>query len=78
MDEAVRQLRSAVHDAQVAFDCIGLGEIDEAHTHVVTAKSALESAELTIRRLQADLTPEAVADKGIRAVQALAENESKR
>jgi hypothetical protein len=78
MDEAARQLRSAVHDAQVAFDCIGLGEIDQAHTHTVTAKSALEAAELTIRRLLADLPPEAAADEGIRAVRALADGQTKR
>jgi hypothetical protein len=78
MDEAARQLRSAVHDAQVAFDCIGLGEIDQAHTHTVTAKSALEAAELTIRRLLADLPPEAAADEGIRAVRALADDQTKR
>jgi hypothetical protein len=78
MDEAARQLRSAVHDAQVAFDCIGLGEIDQAHTHTVTAKSALEAAELTIRRLLADLSPEAAADEGIRAVRALADDQTKR
>jgi hypothetical protein len=40
LDEAVRELEAAIHDAQVAFDCIGLGEIDRAHTSAVTAMQA--------------------------------------
>jgi hypothetical protein len=27
LDEAARQLKSATHDAQVAFDCLGLGDL---------------------------------------------------
>lgn len=73
MDEAVRQLQSAVHDAQVAFDCVGLGNIDDAHTHALTAKSAIDAAEVAIRRLLADLPADAASEEGIRAVQALAE-----
>jgi len=32
LGEAARQLQQAAHDAQVAFDCMGLGELDRAHT----------------------------------------------
>ena len=34
LQEAARELESAIHDARVAFDCIGLGEIDRAHEHI--------------------------------------------
>ena len=32
LQESMRQLEAAIHDARVAFDCIGLGEIERAHT----------------------------------------------
>ena len=32
--------RRPSHDAQVAFDCIALGELDRAHTHALTARVA--------------------------------------
>ena len=38
--EAARELQAAMHDAQVAFDCIALGEPDRAHTHALTALAA--------------------------------------
>lgn len=44
LQEAARELEAAVHDAQVAFDCIGLGEIDRAHTSALTARVALDAA----------------------------------
>lgn len=28
LDEAARQLEQAAHDAQVAYDCISLGDLD--------------------------------------------------
>ena len=37
LEEAMRELEAAIHDARVAFDCIDLGEIDRAHTSAVTA-----------------------------------------
>jgi hypothetical protein len=40
LEEASREL----HDAQVAFDCIALGELDRAHTHALTAKVAADAA----------------------------------
>lgn len=41
--EAARELRAAEHDAQVAFDCIALGELDRAHTHALTARVAVDA-----------------------------------
>src|SRR5436305_1796505 len=37
-------LQAFTHDAQVAFDCIALGDIDRAHTHALTAKIAADAA----------------------------------
>ena len=42
--EATRELEAAIHDARVAFDCIGLGEIDRAHTSALTARTAIDAA----------------------------------
>ncbi|HEY1673934.1 MAG TPA: hypothetical protein VGG50_14550 [Streptosporangiaceae bacterium] len=44
LEEASRELQAAAHDAQVAFDCIALGDIDRAHTHALTAKVAADAA----------------------------------
>jgi hypothetical protein len=44
LEEASRELQAAVHDAQVAFDCIALGDLDRAHTHALTAKIAADAA----------------------------------
>jgi hypothetical protein len=44
LQEAARELEAAIHDARVAFDCIGLGEIDRAHTSALTARVALDAA----------------------------------
>ena len=44
LQEATRELEAAIHDARVAFDCIGLGEIDRAHTSAVTARTAIDAA----------------------------------
>ena len=53
LQEAMRELEAAIHDARVAFDCIGLGEIDRAHTSAVTARVAIDAA---MTALQAALT----------------------
>ena len=45
MSEAARQLELAVHDAQVAYDCIALGNLDRAHEHAITARIAADAAE---------------------------------
>jgi len=47
--EAARQLEQAAHDARVAFDCIGLGDLDRAHTHAITARAAADAAENVLR-----------------------------
>jgi hypothetical protein len=44
LQEAMRELEAAIHDARVAFDCISLGEIDRAHTSAVTARVAIDAA----------------------------------
>jgi hypothetical protein len=44
LDEAARELQAAQHDAQVAFDCIALGDVDRAHTHALTARVAADAA----------------------------------
>jgi hypothetical protein len=44
LQEAARELEAAIHDARVAFDCIGLGAIDRAHTSAVTARVAIDAA----------------------------------
>jgi hypothetical protein len=49
LGEAARQLQLAEHDARVAFDCIGLGELDRAHTHAITARAAADAAENLLR-----------------------------
>ena len=49
LSEAARQLEQAVHDARVSFDCIGLGELERAHTHAITARAAVDAAETILR-----------------------------
>lgn len=49
LSEASRQLELAIHDARVAFDCIGLENLDQAHTSVITARAAVDSAEALLR-----------------------------
>ena len=44
LQEASRELQAAQHDAQVAFDCIALGELERAHEHALTARVATDSA----------------------------------
>ena len=58
LNEAARQLELAVHDAQVAYDCIALGNLDRAHTHAITARTAADAAETVLRAaLGADVSP---------------------
>ena len=49
LDEASRQLELAVHDAQVAYDCIALGNLDRAHTNAITARTGADAAEVMLR-----------------------------
>ena len=54
LGEAARQLQQAEHDARVAFDCMGLGELDRAHTNAITARAAADAAENLLRAALAD------------------------
>ena len=54
LGEAARQLEHAAHDARVAYDCIGLGNLDRAHTHAVPARAAADSAENCLRAALGD------------------------
>jgi hypothetical protein len=47
--EAVRQLELAAHDIAVASSCIGLGDLNEAHTNVITARAEADAAEEILR-----------------------------
>jgi hypothetical protein len=78
LDEAARQLELAAHDTQVAFDCIGLGEIERAHTHAITARAAADAAEMALRIALADLTPEEAERAGEEAMVRIEEEESSR
>lgn len=49
IEEAARQLELAAHDVAVASSCIGLGELDRAHTSVITARAAADAAENILR-----------------------------
>jgi hypothetical protein len=49
LGEAARQLALAVHDAQVAYDCVALGNLDRAHTYAITARTAADAAEIILR-----------------------------
>ena len=60
LSEASRQLQQAAHDARVAFDCMGLGELDRAHTNAITARAAADAAENLLRAALAD----GAADQG--------------
>jgi hypothetical protein len=63
LSEAARQLELAVHDAQVAYDCMALGNLDRAHEHAITARIAADSAEHLLRAaLGAGVTGEAAGE----------------
>jgi len=47
--EATRQLDLAAHDIAVAATCIGLGDLEEAHINVITARAAADAAEEILR-----------------------------
>ncbi len=49
--DAVRLLEVAGHDIAVASTCIGLGDLDEAHTSVLTARVAVDAVEEILRML---------------------------
>ncbi|GAA4485467.1 hypothetical protein GCM10023191_010170 [Actinoallomurus oryzae] len=78
LDEAARQLELAAHDTQVAFDCIGLGEIERAHTHTITARAAADAAEVALRIALADMSPEEAERAGEKAMTRIAREEGSR
>ncbi|HEV2241550.1 MAG TPA: hypothetical protein VGR98_10950 [Streptosporangiaceae bacterium] len=49
LGEAARQLELAIHDAQVAYDCMALDNLDRAHTYAITARTAADAAETILR-----------------------------
>ena len=49
LDEAARQLQEAVHDAQVAYDCISLGNLDLALENAIIARAEAGAAEKVLR-----------------------------
>jgi hypothetical protein len=51
VDDAARLLEVAGHDIAVASACIGLGDLDEAHTSVLTARVAVDAVEEILRML---------------------------
>jgi len=55
--EATRQLELAAHDIAVAATCIGLGDLDEAHINVITARAAAGAAEEILRVVLASGSP---------------------
>ncbi|MFC5751998.1 hypothetical protein [Actinomadura rugatobispora] len=71
LEEAARQLKMAVHDAQVAFDCVGLGDLERAQEHSLTARTASDAALTALSRALEDMTPEEARTEGERAVMAL-------
>jgi hypothetical protein len=73
LEEAARQLKMAGHDAQVAFDCVGLGDLERAQEHAVTLRAAADAAEVALSRALQDLTPEQAQEEGEKAVTALEE-----
>jgi len=62
LEEASRELQAASHDAQVAFDCIALGDLDRAHTHALTAKVAADAA---VTALAAELGQSGMGQSGM-------------
>ena len=74
LQEAMRELEAAIHDARVAFDCIGLGAIDRAHTSAVTARVAIDAAVTAVEAALAQSADQpaassAASDTGLKADQ---------
>ncbi|WP_026414481.1 hypothetical protein [Actinomadura oligospora] len=71
LDEAARQLKMAVHDAQVSFDLIGLGDLDRAQENAVTARAAIDATITALDRASTDLSPDEARDAGEKAIMAI-------
>jgi len=61
--EATRVLEAAIHDARVAFDCIGLDELDRAHTAAVMARTAIDAAVTAVQAALAQTAREPAAGR---------------
>jgi len=61
--EATRELEAAIHDARVAFDCIGLDELDRAHTAAVMARTAIDAAVTAVQAALAQTAREPAAGR---------------
>jgi hypothetical protein len=48
LHEAARQLEQAEHDVKVALSCIGLGNLERAQEHAITARTSIDAAETMI------------------------------
>ncbi len=64
LHEAARQLELAEHDIRVALSCIGLGNLERAHEHAITARAAAEGAENMLRMALSDGTAAALWPDG--------------
>lgn len=71
MEEVVRQLRLAIHEAQVAFDCIGFGEVERAQTCLITARAAMDAADTVLRHSLAGHPAAEVAAEGVAVLAAI-------
>jgi hypothetical protein len=71
MDEVVRQLRKAIHDARVAFDCVGIGEIERARNCVIDARTAMDAAETVLSRDLERFPLAELADEGAKVMAAM-------
>jgi len=71
LEEAARQLRMAAHDAEVSFDLVGLGDLERAHENAITARAAIDAAELLLRDAMTSVPAQEAAEAGERAVEAL-------
>ena len=78
LDEAARQLELAAHDTKVAFDCIGLGDLERAHTHTITARAAADAAEVALRIALTDMSPEEAERAGQQAMERIEQEEGSR
>ena len=63
LEEAARELQAARHDAQVAYDCIALGDLDRAHTHALTSRVALDAAVTALAAVLPDLDQAPAPDR---------------
>jgi len=54
LDDAARQLEQAALDAQVAYDCISLGNLERAHINAIIACAEAAAADNVLRAVLAE------------------------